>query len=53
VSLRSRGAVNVSKVAAGFGGGGHTNAAGCAINGDLSEIESQVASAVADELGDS
>ena len=50
VSLRSRGAVDVRTVAAGFGGGGHTNAAGCAINGELSEIERLVEAAVADAL---
>lgn len=35
VSLRSRGTTDVRSVAASFGGGGHTNAAGCAIEGDL------------------
>lgn len=50
VSLRSRGSVDVRRVAAGFGGGGHTNAAGCAINGELPEIERQVAAAVAGAL---
>ena len=33
VSLRSNGAVNVSKVAQLFGGGGHVRASGCTING--------------------
>jgi phosphoesterase RecJ-like protein len=37
VSLRSKGSVNVAKVAAGFGGGGHECASGCAIDGPLSE----------------
>src|SRR5271165_5944914 len=36
VSLRSKGAVNVAKVAESFGGGGHTCASGCAIEGPLS-----------------
>jgi bifunctional oligoribonuclease and PAP phosphatase NrnA len=36
VSLRSKGAVNVAKVAETFGGGGHTCASGCAIEGPLS-----------------
>ncbi|MBI2370740.1 MAG: bifunctional oligoribonuclease/PAP phosphatase NrnA [Deltaproteobacteria bacterium] len=35
VSLRSKGRVNVAEVAEEFGGGGHANAAGCAIKGDL------------------
>src|SRR6516225_2402092 len=36
VSLRSKGAINVAKVAETFGGGGHTCASGCAIEGPLS-----------------
>ncbi len=35
ISLRSRGTTDVRSVAASFGGGGHTNAAGCSIDGDL------------------
>ncbi len=35
VSLRSRGMTDVRSVATSFGGGGHTNAAGCSIDGDL------------------
>ncbi len=53
VSLRSRGPVDVRAVAASFGGGGHPNAAGCTINGELSEVEEKVASAIAGILGDS
>jgi phosphoesterase RecJ-like protein len=37
VSLRSRGSVNVQAVARTFGGGGHRNAAGCTIRGDLAD----------------
>ncbi len=33
VSLRSRGTVDVSRVAGAFGGGGHANASGCEISG--------------------
>ncbi len=36
VSLRSKGAVNVSAVAEKFGGGGHECASGCSIDGPLS-----------------
>lgn len=36
VSLRSKGAVNVAKIAELFGGGGHECASGCAIDGPLS-----------------
>jgi phosphoesterase RecJ-like protein len=53
VSLRSRGPVDVRTVAASFGGGGHPNAAGCTITGELSEVEEKVASAVARVLGES
>jgi phosphoesterase RecJ-like protein len=35
VSLRSKGSINVAKVAEVFGGGGHTCASGCAIEGPL------------------
>jgi bifunctional oligoribonuclease and PAP phosphatase NrnA len=36
VSLRSKGAINVAKVAETFGGGGHSCASGCAMEGPLS-----------------
>ena len=36
VSLRSKGSINVAKVAETFGGGGHTCASGCAVEGPLS-----------------
>jgi phosphoesterase RecJ-like protein len=52
VSLRSRGDVNVRAVAEIFGGGGHVNAAGCAIQGELSQVEQDVAVAVAAALGE-
>ena len=41
VSLRSKGDINVAKVAEGFGGGGHKNAAGLRIEGkwDAAEIK--------------
>jgi phosphoesterase RecJ-like protein len=51
VSLRSRGSVDVHKVAASFGGGGHPNAAGCTIRGGLAEVEEKVAAAVTEALG--
>ncbi|MCL5236589.1 MAG: bifunctional oligoribonuclease/PAP phosphatase NrnA [Nitrospirae bacterium] len=34
-SLRSRGAINVARIAESFGGGGHKNAAGCNIKADI------------------
>jgi phosphoesterase RecJ-like protein len=41
-SLRSKGDVNVAKIAELFGGGGHRNAAGCTLKGEWDEIEQQV-----------
>src|ERR687883_1189385 len=38
-SLRSKGDVNVARIAEKFGGGGHRNAAGCTLLGDLEEAE--------------
>lgn len=38
ISLRSRGTTDVRSVAVFFGGGGHTNAAGCSIDGDLATV---------------
>ncbi|PYS44689.1 MAG: hypothetical protein DMF71_02695 [Acidobacteria bacterium] len=41
-SMRSKGDVNVAKVAEKFGGGGHRNAAGCTLRGTWDEIEQTV-----------
>ena len=40
--MRSKGDVNVAKVAEKFGGGGHRNAAGCTLTGTWDEIEQTV-----------
>jgi len=42
LSLRSRGNVDVSKVAETFGGGGHQSASGCSVEGSLSEVTERV-----------
>jgi len=42
VGFRSKGKVDVSAISAGFGGGGHHNAAGCNIKGSLSEVKALV-----------
>lgn len=42
VGFRSKGKVNVSALSAGFGGGGHHNAAGCVIAGPLEEVREKV-----------
>ena len=46
VSLRSKGDINVAKVAEKFGGGGHRNAAGLRIEGDWDEKERELVEAV-------
>jgi phosphoesterase RecJ-like protein len=42
VSFRSRDAIDVSRIAEQFNGGGHTNAAGCSIEGKLDEVKPKV-----------
>jgi phosphoesterase RecJ-like protein len=46
VSLRSKGEVDVNRVAARFGGGGHASAAGCTVPGALDAVTEQVLEAV-------
>lgn len=48
VSLRGKGDVDVSRIAARFGGGGHPNAAGCTVPGELSGVTRDVLAAVRD-----
>ena len=51
LSWRSTAAVDVSKLAAHFGGGGHARAAGCNINGSLPEVMDEVLRFVAKTYG--
>lgn len=46
VSLRSKGGINVAKVAEKFGGGGHKNASGCRVQGDWDEVEQELLDAL-------
>jgi phosphoesterase RecJ-like protein len=46
LSLRSKGKVNVERVARAFGGGGHINAAGCLAEGEQPEIRRRVIEAI-------
>ncbi len=46
VSLRSKGDINVAKVAEQFGGGGHKNAAGLRIEGPWDEAETKIVKAL-------
>jgi phosphoesterase RecJ-like protein len=45
-SLRSKGDINVAKVAEGFGGGGHRNAAGLAVEGEWDVKEAEIVAAL-------
>ena len=49
-SLRSRGGVDVERVASRHGGGGHRNAAGCRLEGDAEELAARLASELADAV---
>ena len=42
ISMRSKGIVDVSLICGLFGGGGHKNASGCTIDGDLEEVEKKL-----------
>ena len=50
VSLRSRDRVDVNAIAAVFGGGGHTNASGCSLDGDLTAVKNALLDAVGPHL---
>jgi phosphoesterase RecJ-like protein len=49
-SLRSKGDVNVARVAEKFGGGGHRNAAGCTLTGTWEEAEQEIVSLLRDAV---
>ncbi len=42
ISMRSKGAVDVAQICNRFNGGGHKNAAGCQIDGDLQEVKQRL-----------
>ncbi len=50
VGFRSKGKVDVSNLAAAFGGGGHHNAAGCKVSGSIEEIKNSIFSHIANTL---
>jgi len=50
VSLRSKGDINVARIAERWGGGGHRNAAGLRIEGDWDEKEGELVEAVRDAV---
>jgi phosphoesterase RecJ-like protein len=49
-SLRSKGEVNVARVAELFGGGGHRNAAGCTLRGTWEEAEEKIIALLQDAV---
>lgn len=51
VSMRSAEYVDVSEICQKFGGGGHTRAAGCVIDGDADQVRMKVLAAIASVLG--
>lgn len=52
-SLRSKGRVDVTKVAGIFDGGGHVNAAGCVLNGSLVDVKKKLIEATEEVLSHS
>ena len=49
ISMRSKG-TNVSRIAQGFGGGGHIRAAGCTLHGSFDEAKKNILAAIGEEL---
>jgi phosphoesterase RecJ-like protein len=52
-SLRSKGNINVARVAEKFGGGGHKNAAGLAVEGDWDDKEQELIAALREAVSHS
>lgn len=52
LSFRSRGNIDVSQIAASFGGGGHKNAAACTLRGSVESIRDHVEDILKDQLAD-
>ena len=50
ISFRSRGTIDVTRLALKFGGGGHKYAAGCTVKGSLNEVKEKVLHAAAEEM---
>ena len=50
VSLRSKGDINVARVAEQFGGGGHKNASGCRVEGNWDECEREIVEALSEAV---
>jgi phosphoesterase RecJ-like protein len=52
ISLRSDGTIEINQLAAAYGGGGHTSAAGATVTGDLNEVMAEVVGRVKRLLAD-
>ena len=50
VSLRSKGAADIGAIARQYGGGGHTNAAGCAARGAIDDVQKLYAQVLAEAV---
>jgi phosphoesterase RecJ-like protein len=46
ISLRSKGRTNIERVARAFGGGGHVNASGCRIEGNIDTVKKRLLEAI-------
>jgi phosphoesterase RecJ-like protein len=46
ISLRSKGTVDVEKIAGRLGGGGHVNASACRVEGDIKTAKGKVLGAI-------
>lgn len=50
ISFRSKGGVDVNRIASSFGGGGHAKASGCVVDGSLAEARKKVLAKVEEML---
>ena len=50
VSMRSQNHVDVSRIAAFFGGGGHVRAAGCTMSGSIHDVINNLSQHIARQL---
>jgi phosphoesterase RecJ-like protein len=50
--MRSKGAVDIGRIAAAHGGGGHRNAAACALTGPLADVQARVMRALEQAVAD-
>ena len=51
VSMRSNSQVDVSRIAAYFGGGGHVRAAGCTMSGSVHDVINNLSIHIAEQIG--